>query len=344
MKKTDYKKGITLVLTCSKPKILPFFFAGLKKMDLPKEDMHLLIYDNTDSPAVLEIIMDEIDEFQCAKCKKFKSIRLYKSYLKPRGALKGSGNEKFGASKIYNIWLMWKKIYHMIYTDTFFQLEDDGIYPPDAFKRLYKLLMSSSKVGFVTAIETGRNAVPYVPTRVGIHTMRMRKGKLLERKSFDPKTRGVVEIDAAGVYCFVARTKAYKSGFVDYEPVRNAFSMFAMDNVLTYNMKRHGWKLLADFGCWCNHLQLSIGRICFFGKDQALHFTDLYIPKYDAYAIGVEVKKPNQTRRAYLINKPAPCVDLYPGAGSEDNKKLKKEIKEIKQKIKKVKKKQARSK
>ena len=308
-------------------------------MDLPRENVHLLIYDNTSDPAYLEKLMDEIDELMCPKCKQFKSIRLYKSYRKPRGTLSGSGNEKFSSSKIYNIWMMWKEIYHIVYTDTFFQIEDDTITPPDTFKRLYKLLMADSKVGFVTAIETGRNSRNYVPTRVGVHKIIMKKGRLIKRDSYDPNTKGVQEIDSSGVYCFVARTRAYKSGFIDYEAPQKAFSLFAMDNVLTYNMKRHGWKLLADFGCWCGHLQISGGRICIFGKDQALKYVDLYIPKYDCYAISMEVKTHAQPFRTYAIKKPAPCFSLNPKEETENNDAIAAQIKKAKEKIKEKKKK-----
>ncbi|GAI04015.1 unnamed protein product, partial [marine sediment metagenome] len=163
MKRKDYKDGITLVVTCSKMLMLPFFFKSLRDMDLPREDMHLLIYDNTDDPAYLEKLMDEIDELTCPKCQQFKSIRIYKSYAKPKGNLKGSGANHFSKTQLHNIWCMWQKLYKMVYTDTFFQLEDDTIVQPDTFKRLYKLLMSNSKVGFATAIETGRNSLPYIP-------------------------------------------------------------------------------------------------------------------------------------------------------------------------------------
>ena len=333
MKRNDYRKGITLILTCSKKRLLPFFFKSLRDMDLPRENMHLLVYDNTNDPAYLEKLRDEIDEFLCLKCRQFKSIRLYKSYLKPKASLTGSENELFTASKLWNIWNMWKKIYSMIYTETFFQLEDDTIAPPDTFKRLYKLLMTDPKVGFVTAIETGRNALPYSAVRLGVHKVIMRKGKLLKRESFDPDTKGVQKIDAAGVYCFVARTKAYRSGFIDYEAPANAFSLFAMDNVLTYNMKKHGWKLLADFNCWCGHMQISMGRICIFGKEQSLQYVDLYLPKYNTYAIRIEIKKHNQPYRTYRVKKPATCFNLHhdedDGAGNE--------IKEIKKQIKKEK-------
>lgn len=333
MKRKDYKEGITLVLTCSKMVLLPFFFKSLRDMDLPRENMHLLVYDNTNDPRFLEKLRDELDELLCPKCKQFKSVRLYKSYVRPRASITGSGNEKFSASKISNIWRMWKKIYHIIYTDTFFQLEDDTICPPDTFKRLYKLL-ENPKVGFVTAIETGRNALPYIPVRIGVHKIIMRKDRLIKRESFSPHTTGIQEIDSAGVYCFVARTKAYKSGFIDYDAPVKAFSLFAMDNVLTFNMKRHGWKLLADFGCWCGHLQIGGGRICIFGKDQALQYMDLYIPKHDCYAISMEMRAPGQTgtmqHRTYKIKKEAPCFSLNPER--EGNIEL--EIRKVKEKIK----------
>jgi len=339
MKNSDYKEGITLVLTCSKPKILAFFFAGLRKMDFPREDIHLLIFDNTNSPVVLENIKEGLDSLSCPKCKKFRSIRLYKSFMRPRGILRGSGGYKFSSSKLFNIFSMWKKIMRMIYTETFFQLEDNGIYQPDAFKRLHKLLMSDSKVGFATAIETGRQPLPYAAVRCGVHKIIMRKGELLKRISLDPETKGVVPIDASGVYCFAARTKAYKTGFIDYAPVSKSFSMFAMDNVLTYNMKKHGWKLLADFDCWCGHMQVIAGKICIFGKDQSLPFVDVYLREYDAYAIAIEIKKPGMARRKYMIKTPAPCVLLHPEEAEFTEKEIKEQIKEAKKKGKKIKKK-----
>ena len=344
MKRKDYKEGITLVITCSKMAMLPFFFKSLRAIDLPREDMHLLIYDNTNDPMYLEKLQEEIDELSCPKCRQFKSIRLYKSFVKSKMTLKGAGNEKFSKTQLANIWHMWQKIYHMVYTDVFFQLEDDTIVQPDTFKRLYGLLMSNSKIGFVTAIETGRNSLPYTPTRVGVHKIIMKGSRLILRDSFDPDTKGIQEIDSSGVYCFVARTKAYKSGFIDYEAPQKAFSLFAMDNVLTYNMKRHGWKLYADFDCWCGHLQISGGKICIFGKEQALKYIDLYIPKYDCYAISMEIKKHAQPFRTYAIKTPAPCFSLHPEKEPEDNDSISKEIKKAKEKIKEQKKRKKKKK
>jgi len=331
LKKSDRKKGITLVVTCSKLQVLPFFFKSLKDMDLPREDMHLLVYDNTDDQNFLENLVSEIDEFLCPKCRQFRSIRLYKSYLPPKGTLTGVGNEIFSNSKISNIWHMWRKIKSMIYTDIFFQLEDDTIAPPDSFTRLYKILMSDPKIGFVTAIETGRNNIPYFPVRLGVHKVIVKNGFLYKRESFHPDTKGVQEIDAAGVYCFVARTKAYLSAFVDYDPDSKAFSIFAMDNVLTYNMKKHGWKLFADFDMWCGHLQVSFGRICIFTPEQALQFVDIWVPECNSYAISVEKKSKNQKIRRRSIRNPAPCFDL----NFNEEKKIDDEVRDVMKQIKK---------
>jgi len=225
---------------------------------------------------------------------------------------------------------MWRKIRKMIYTDVFFQLEDDTICPPDTFMRLWGLLKQNPRVGFVTAVETGRNALPYTPVRLGVHKIKMKGKKLILRDSFLPETKGVHEIDAAGVYCFVARKEAWDSAFVGYDPVAKAFSVFAMDNVLTYNMKKHGWKLLCDFDIWCGHLQISPDYVIIFTPEQALHYIDLYIQEYDTYAVGLEIKPKGWKPRAYQISKHAECIDLHPdieGNPEEEIKKIKEEEK-----------------
>jgi hypothetical protein len=200
----------------------------------------------------------------------------------------------------------------MIKTSTFFLLEDDTICPPDAFKRLYGKLMSSRHIGFVTGIETGRFATPWIPVRLGVHKVKMRGLKVLERHSLNPNTKGIVPIDAAGVYCFAARTKAYLSGFEGYDPASLKIPFFALDNVLVWNMKQHGWRVLADFNVWCTHLQAGPGRIIAFGKEQAAEMIDLWSPKYRCYFPPFEIRKRNQKCRRFLVTKPAPTFSLEP--------------------------------
>lgn len=306
LKSSAAKEDITLIVTFSRSIFVPFFFASFKELKIPHKNMHLLVYDNTQDAILKNALVKELTPL----IPDFKSVRLFKSGLKGRGSVVGTGNEQFRNSKLYNIWLMWNRMKQMIYTDTFFLLEDDTICPPDAFSRLYKVLMSSERIGFVTGIETGRFATPWTPVRLGVHKVKMKGLKVLERRSLNPNTKGIVPIDAAGVYCFAARTKCYLDGFEGYNPASLKIPFFALDNVLVWNMKKHGWKILADFNVWCTHLQASASRIIAFGKEQAAEMIDLWLPRFNTYAPAFEIKKKGQRCRRFLVRKPAPMWDL----------------------------------
>jgi len=323
LKPEEKKEGITLIITFSRKLFVPFFFAAFKNLKLPRKDIHLLLYDNTDDEPLAQELLAEFDKIK----EQFKSARFYKSYLKGRGNISGSGNEQFRNSKLHNIWLMWNSMKKMIFTDTFFVLEDDTICPPDAFSRLYKLLMSSKRIGFATGIETGRNPRPWLPVRLGVHKIKMQGLKILERRSLSPYLKGVHPVDAAGVYCFAARTKAYLDGFEGYDPIALKVPFFGLDNVLTWNMKKHGWRVLADFNVWCLHLEASSARVIAFGKDQAVEMIDIWLPHANNYACGVEVKKKNQKARRLQVKKPAPSWSLEPEFDLNEPKKIKKEKK-----------------
>ena len=312
MQAADKKKGVTLVITFSRRIFAPIFFKSFNQMQLPRENIHLLVYDNTEDTLLADVLRNELTGL----IPLFRSVRLYKSYLKGKGSIMGSGNEQFKKSKLFNIWAMWKSIFitrgGMIFTPEFFYLEDDTIACPDAYNRLFAQLHKDSKVGMVTGIETGRHAYPWVPVRLGVHYLKMRKFKVLERISLDPNLKGLQKIDASGVYCFAARTKAYKTGFLGYDPCSLKIPFFAMDNVMTWNMKLHGWGLLADFNVWCSHLEASAARIISFSKDQAVPMADIWIEKFNNYASGVEIFKRNQKARRFRVTKPAPSWELDP--------------------------------
>ena len=310
LKQNEKTEGTTLIVCFSRTFLVPFFFKALQEMDLPREDIHLLVYDNTEDGLLSAKILDEISRFMCPKCYQFKSVRLFKSYLKGRGNITGSGNEQFRKSKLYNIWHMWKRVYNMVFTPTFFQLEDDTIAPPHAFKRLFKGLQARPKAAMITGISTGRNPMPWVPTGLGVHHMKMKGLKILERHSLSPDTKGVVEIDGCGVYCFAARTKPFLTGFHNYDPEKLRVPFFGMDNIFTYNMKKHGYKLFADFSVWVSHLEVSNARIIAFSKDQAVEMYSVWLPQANNYAQGVLVKAKGQKARRYQVKKLAQTWEL----------------------------------
>lgn len=310
LKKKEAKEGITLICTFSRRIMVPMFFKVLEQMDLPRKDMHLLIYDNTQDVLLEKALMEALSPIRY----QYRSIRLYKSYLKGRGNITGSGNEMFKESILYNIWVMWKRLFvsspKMIFTPTFFMLEDDTIAPPNAFKRLYKTLLRDDNTAIVTGIATGRSPYPWTPARLGVHYINMKGFKLISRNSLHPDTKGIVDIDCCGVYCYVARTELFLKGFEGYDPYIQNIPFFAMDNVLTWNIKRKGYKVLADFRIWCSHLQCSSARIISFGKDQALEMADLWIPKFNNYAQGVEIIPKGSKVRRFRVRKRAESWEI----------------------------------
>lgn len=287
LKKSNKLYGVTLVCTFSRRIFVEPFFRAFKNLKLPAMPTHLIIYDNTEDVLLEQALMKEVKPL----IPFFASVRLFKSYLKGKGNIQGSGNEHFKKSKLFNIWRMWCRLRKMIHTPLMFVLEDDTIFPPNAFRRLLSLITHNSRVGFATAIETGRFAYPWLPVRLGVHKIKMQGMQVIERRSLSPHLKGLQEIDAAGVYCFAALTKAWLSGFSGYDPIALNVPFFALDNVLTWNMKQHGWKLLADFSLWCSHLEATSGRIIAFSKPQALEMADIWLPEYNNYAHGVIIKR-----------------------------------------------------
>ncbi|GAH19042.1 unnamed protein product, partial [marine sediment metagenome] len=71
--------GVTLVCCFSRTIFVPFFFKALKQMDLPRKDIHLLVYDNTKNEELAKSLKTEIQRITPS----YKSVRLYKSYLPP---------------------------------------------------------------------------------------------------------------------------------------------------------------------------------------------------------------------------------------------------------------------
>jgi len=310
LKKKDREKGITLICTFSRQVLVKIFFKALDNMDLPRKDMHLLVYDNTEDIGLTESLKEEINN----RLTDYLSVRLYKSYLKGKGSIAGSGNEQFKKSKLFNIWSMWKQLYvnhgGMIYTPEFFQLEDDTIAPPDAYKRLTKTFYKKPNSAMVIGIETGRGAVPWNPVRLGVHMCKVENNTFLWRHSLSPFTRGIKKVDCCGVYCFIVDTKIFHDAFDEYDPGKMKIPFFGMDNYLTWKITNAGYDILADFNVWCSHLQCSAGRIIAFSKDQAVEMYDKWLPECNNYCQGVEVKKLNQRSRRYQVRKQAFTIEL----------------------------------
>lgn len=277
---------ITFVGTFSRYNMVKPWFDALEKMQLPRNKIHLLIYDNSQS-SLLSIALKD----KCSHLKKsFLSVDYYYSGRRGGTTLNGQSNDNFETSKLKPIWEMWKDIKDMIKTEIFFLVEDDTVAPPNAFNVLVEDLLTLENASFVTGIETGRGVLPWQNVRLGVHNMEVVNNKVLKRISLDPNSEGIHKIDGSGVYCFACFTKDYQDAFGTMDEWVDQVPFFAMDNILTYNMKLNGKELYADFSIWCDHLHQSGGQLFPFNKKQAVIMADLWIPEFNSYAQGIEIK------------------------------------------------------
>lgn len=266
------------------------FFNALTDLDLPREKIHLLIYNNTEKPELKEKLETVVKIFQEDLEPKFKEITLFTSNRTGGQTLLGQENDNFTKSKLSPIYEMWKDIKDMIKTDVFFQLEDDTIAPPYAFNKLIEDLFSLPFAGLVTGIETGRSNLPYQKVGLGVGFLERAGNKILKRVNPDPNTKGILEIDSCGVYCFAAFTSVWQQAFDGYDDYVSNTPFFGMDLILTNNIKKQCYKIYADFDVWCDHMQMCGGEMYPFNKKQAIKTGNIWIPEFNNYAQGIEIK------------------------------------------------------
>ena len=82
LKEKDKKKGITLITCWSRQIMVPIFFKALENLDIPREDVHLIVYDNTENPLLEKDLREALARFMCPKCYNFKSVRSTNLILK----------------------------------------------------------------------------------------------------------------------------------------------------------------------------------------------------------------------------------------------------------------------
>ena len=274
---------VDLFVTFSRRAMVKPFFPNLLNIDLPSKNINLFIYNNTE----MDLLHKDLQKW-AEICKDyFGRVELYKSGRRIGTTLMGMPNEDFEKSKLRPIWEMWLDIKNRISTDIFMIIEDDTLVPRNAFWKLLEDLLTLDKAGFVTGIETGRTAFEWSSVRLGIHKMSVKNNHILKRVSLDPNLEGIHKIDASGVYCFVAYKKAYEKGFVGMEKYVYKTPFFGMDNILTYNIKKEGYELYADFDVWCEHIQMGGSNLISFGKETCEIMADIWIPEFNNYGQGI---------------------------------------------------------
>jgi len=287
----------TIVGTFSRPRMVKPWLISLYKFKLPRflsyDKIKLLIYDNTDTNNVMLEFKTELPYLR----RIYKDVFYHQSYRKPIKNLRGMPQQEFNKTKLKNIFEMWQDLTKLIDTDLFMLVEDDTLAPPHALNYLLNDFLSLPRAGLVTAIETGRATFPWQQVRLGVHKLVRRKNKILKRISLDPNLKGIQEVDCCGVYCFITKLKLYKKAIKQMKSYVKKLPYFGMDNILTNNIKRMGYKIYADFRVWCDHVQQNGKELVKFNKKQAVQMMDIWIKEANNYAQGVIIKKKKERKK-----------------------------------------------
>jgi hypothetical protein len=288
----DMKEGFTLALCFSRRWCVRPFFDAFNKLELPMKDCHLLIFCNKDSVLLENDLLERAKVYSDA----FKSVRLYSSYRKCKGTNSLIPSDPEHRGKLPYIYAMYLDIVDLVTTDRFVSLEDDTLVPPDAVTRLLSTLSDHGNKAFVSGIETNRGPYEDVKTRLGVHYIKRRGNRILERVSLDPDTRGIVPVDAAGWYCFATTRDIFLSGFLGIEKYFYEIPRFALDMFHTNNLRQRGVPIIADFDIWCYHIEPRATDILLWGKEQAVEMADYWIAKYGVYAEGIIMNREAASR------------------------------------------------
>jgi hypothetical protein len=143
----------------------------------------------------------------------------------------------------------------LVTTPIFFRIEDDALPPKESLPKLLKLLKSDQKAGIATAASTYRSP-SITPQGIGVHMEVERNDvRCIRKLTFPPGLSGVYEAVSCGFFCMAYRYDAFLEGFRNIETGKEFVAVIGCDVPFNNNIFLAGWKILADFGLWCGHMQ-----------------------------------------------------------------------------------------
>lgn len=138
-----------------------------------------------------------------------------------------------------------------------FGLEDDTYPPAHAFENLYALITGRG-VGFVSGVEVGRWNLPYI----GAWKVDENRGTG-ELHSLPYRKDHTQHIDAAGLYCYMTKTKYFKSA-------RFSDSVFGPDINYVLSLRKKKLLCYVDWSVKCGHLIEKTNRMLYPDETSAL--------------------------------------------------------------------------
>lgn len=125
-----------------------------------------------------------------------------------------------------------------------FGLEDDTIFPPDAFTKLQQINNTYPNVGYASGIQVGRWDIRYIgawQTNDLDNPTRMQTIPYTENE--------LVNVDGGGLYCFLTPTDLYKNATWHWHD-----ECFGPDVCYGIDLRKRGYQCVVDTSLECGHL------------------------------------------------------------------------------------------
>lgn len=290
------KAEVTFFTLIAQDRTLDAYFDCVHKLEMPKEKIHWIIYIDSNDLELLDKVKAKAKEF------KFLTTKIYFANKKDKyenknfteradqitGNLKRMVNE---CAKFNN------------YTPYFFMLEDDTLCPPDAFKKLWKLIKKDEKVVYASGVEISKCN----DRHLGVGYLKEDdEGNINWRLMPKPKKRGIESFDSGGWYCWIGKTDVIRTHkFRIIEDGR----FLGPDTLMVFDLKKRGFKCLTDWSVSCKHYDYKMKKWLGVedGKGYEIHYKKTVHNAYEPvikklqmktdYQIIVSILKKERERR-----------------------------------------------
>lgn len=224
---------VTIIIPVSRDDYLKRLFGQLEVLSCNPEEVNLLVYVDGDlrlfEKARNLTVMSKFKERLCVYRKK--GLANVGSVLRRRQRISDIHNE------------LKTKFNYVAEYDYVFLIEDDTLVPPDALEVLMKDLQENPNAGFVSGVELGRWGFLHVGAWFVDDV-----NNPMEIVSL-PEQEGIVEVDAAGLYCCLMKTSTYiNHTFQPYEKILGPDFDFGLA------LKRQGKQNYVNFDIQCIHM------------------------------------------------------------------------------------------
>lgn len=234
----------TFVSLISRDEVLGDYFAQIPTLGIPKNS-HWLIMADTNDPKLVE----RIRTLANTQVGNFSSVRMF---------VTGTQNETYSRDfevrglRIGNLIkiIINQAAARMGGTPYLFMVEDDTIAPPNAYKRLKKIIEGRPNMAYASGIECGRGFTKHTGV---CRLTEDERGEVIARHIPKMKNHGVEPIQGGGWYCWIGRVPLLKR-YADTQKMKAIDGkMLGPDVLMVYDLTKMGFEAVVDFSIQCLH-------------------------------------------------------------------------------------------